>query len=330
MRPAPHPEHGPEDLCPAGAVLYERALRHGRIAAGETGPAPCLAAHGLLRPAAGDDGVLEPVGPATALHRLLRACENRIAGERRRGERLAETFEPLLRLAVPPEAAGDIAVARLLEGTERINRAITEAMERATGELLTIQPPMRRCGRERAERGEAIALVRDQGLLDRGGRIRTLYQHTQRHLPLAQSRYEQLRGDVRVRTLDEVPDRLLVIDRAVAFTPADADGARALEIRHPALISYLVTVFERLWRLGTPMHPRATEQPSPDGITPRQRTIAGLLVEGHTDAVIAERLGLNVRTAREHIAKLAAALGSTSRAQLGYLIGRSGILGQGH
>lgn len=35
---------------------------------------------------------------------------------------------------------------------------------------------------------------------------------------------------------------------------------------------------------------------------------------------------MNVRTARVHIAKLAATLGSDSRAQLGYLIARSEIL----
>jgi hypothetical protein len=35
---------------------------------------------------------------------------------------------------------------------------------------------------------------------------------------------------------------------------------------------------------------------------------------------------MNIRTARVHIAKLAATLGSDSRAQLGYLIGQSGIL----
>lgn len=35
---------------------------------------------------------------------------------------------------------------------------------------------------------------------------------------------------------------------------------------------------------------------------------------------------MNIRTARVHIAKLAATLGSESRAQLGHLIGRSGIL----
>lgn len=35
---------------------------------------------------------------------------------------------------------------------------------------------------------------------------------------------------------------------------------------------------------------------------------------------------MKVRTCRGHIAKLSAALGSGSRAQLGYLIARSGIL----
>ncbi|WP_435303819.1 helix-turn-helix domain-containing protein [Streptomyces phaeoluteigriseus] len=74
------------------------------------------------------------------------------------------------------------------------------------------------------------------------------------------------------------------------------------------------------------MFPETVTRPSLNGITPRQHAIAALLVEGHTDAVIADRLGMSVRTARVHIAKLATALGSESRAQLGYLIGRSGIL----
>lgn len=37
---------------------------------------------------------------------------------------------------------------------------------------------------------------------------------------------------------------------------------------------------------------------------------------------------MNVRTCRAHIAKLASALGSGSRAQLGYLIAQSGVLEQ--
>ncbi len=76
------------------------------------------------------------------------------------------------------------------------------------------------------------------------------------------------------------------------------------------------------------MHPEAVQPPTLNGITPRRRAIASLLVEGHTDAVIGDRLGMNVRTARVHIAELAATPGSESRAQLGYLIGQSGILDQ--
>ncbi|MDQ0933582.1 DNA-binding NarL/FixJ family response regulator [Streptomyces turgidiscabies] len=101
-----------------------------------------------------------------------------------------------------------------------------------------------------------------------------------------------------------------------------------MEIRHPALIAYFVTAFDRLWQLATPMYPQAVDRPSANSITSRQRAIATLLIEGHTDAVIAARLAMNVRTARVHIAKLATLLGSDSRAQLGYLIGQSGILKQ--
>ncbi len=74
------------------------------------------------------------------------------------------------------------------------------------------------------------------------------------------------------------------------------------------------------------MYPQAVHARSVNGVTPRQRAIAGLLVEGHTDAVIAGRLGMNVRAARLHIAELAATPGSESRAQLGFLIARSGVL----
>lgn len=202
-------------------------------------------------------------------------------------------------------------------------------MADASRELLTIQPYAGDTG-QRYATAEATALSRDQALLNRGARIRTLYQHTLRHSPMTLARYEQLNGDIEARSLDEITDRLIVVDRTVAFIPADKDGFLALEIRHPALVSYFVTTFDRLWRLATPMYPEAVQRPSHNGITPRQRAIAALLVEGHTDTVIADRLGMNVRTARVHIAKLAATLGSESRAQLGYLIGRSGILDPEH
>jgi DNA-binding CsgD family transcriptional regulator/sugar-specific transcriptional regulator TrmB len=316
-----------EELCAPGRKLYERALREGQVSGSDADTAPCLVDFGLLRPAVTDPARLEPVSPAAALHRLLRAAEERVADERRREARLTETFEPLLRIDEHRTAGTDTPALSMLSGTERINRAITEATAHADRELLCVQPRTGQHGR-RGQASRMIALERDQKMLDRGGRIRTLYQHTTRYMPAVLAYHERLRGDAEARTLDEVPDRLIVIDRTVAFLPANEDGTLALEVRHPALTAYFATTFDRLWRLATPMYPRAAEQPARGGVTHRQRAIAALLIEGHTDAVIAERLGMNVRTAREHIAKLAALLGSESRAQLGYLIGRSGILDQ--
>ncbi|MEU5532166.1 LuxR C-terminal-related transcriptional regulator [Streptomyces sp. NPDC020362] len=322
-----HCRHGPEQLCPAGARRYEQALREGRISAVEAADAPCLTDLGLLHPALDDPDLLEPVSPAAALHRLLSGSAARIADERRREERLVEQFEPLMRIGTP-SAAGpgpDNPVLRLHSGTEPINRAITEAMAGAAEEILSIQPHAGLTG-PRGEAAAAAALARDQAVLDRGARMRGLYHHSLRHLPAVYGGFEKLRGDLLARGLDELPDRLIVIDRTVAFLPAGEDGRLALEVRHPALLAYFVTTFDRLWRLATPMYPEAVQRPTLNGVTPRQRAIAALLVEGHTDTAIADRLGMNVRTARVHIAKLATTLGSESRAQLGYLIARSGIL----
>ncbi|MBW8799112.1 MAG: helix-turn-helix transcriptional regulator [Streptomyces sp.] len=326
MTRAPHAEHGLQDLCTAGTRLYERALDQGHIRAPDAAEAPCLVALGLLHPAPADPGRLEPVAPAVALDRLLRGPRVRIAGEWRRQELLAELFAPLMRLA---PGSGTVPAStpalRLLSGTRRINQAIAEAMAQAREEILCIQPHAGMVG-ERGTAAESVAYERDKSFLDRGGRVRTLYQNTLFHVQTVYTYAESLKGDNVARGLDEVPDRLIVVDRSVAFLPADDDGSTALEVRHPALVGYFATAFARLWHLATPMFPKAEHRPSVNGVTPRQQAIAALLVEGHTDAVIAARLGMNIRTARVHIAKLAATLGSESRAQLGYLIGESGIL----
>ncbi|MBO4260862.1 helix-turn-helix transcriptional regulator, partial [Streptomyces griseorubiginosus] len=234
MRDGGTHRHGPEELCDAGRELYGRALREGHVSGADADAAPCLVDFGLLHPAVTDPGRLEPVAPAVALHRLLRGAADRIAEERRREQRLAETFEPLMRIDGRSTAPVDSPAIGVLGGVDRINEAITTAMRDASRELLAIQPYD---GRSPATR-LARSLARDQALLDRGGRIRTLYQHTQRHSPAVIARYEQLRGDAEARTLDQVTERLVVIDRAVAFIPANKDRTLALEVRHPVLLDY--------------------------------------------------------------------------------------------
>ncbi|QKW07479.1 response regulator transcription factor [Streptomyces sp. NA04227] len=310
--------------CQGALAAYGRALRTGYLPAAEAAFPPCLPESGLFEPDEAEAHGLLPVPPAVALPRLLRKFTEQALTQRRNADRLAETFLPLLALQSSREARRTVSAEdiKLLDGFPRINVAIEEACERASRELLTIQPG----GGTRAPETLAQALVRDRALLARGARMRTLYQHTARHHLSVHAYYEELKGDAEVRTLDEVSERLVMFDREVAFVPANKDRTLALEVRHPILIDYFVTTFQRLWRLATPMHPIAAPLPTTEGITARQRAIAELLVEGETDTRIAQRLGMNVRTCRTHIANLATTLGSHSRAQLGYLIGRSGIL----
>ncbi|MEW2528947.1 helix-turn-helix transcriptional regulator [Streptomyces sp. NPDC047071] len=315
----PHPE---SPLCGEGARLYASALSNGRLARAEAENAPCLLESALVHPDPDDADWLRPVPPATALAQRLHPLEREIQDRRRLAVELTDTFEPFM--AIPTRVEPTSHAITVLEGEARINEAIEQATAECRHEVLTVQP-----GGGRSEERLNIALRRGQTILDRGISMRTLYQHTVRHSrgTLAYAAYMS-HGNVQIRTLEEVIDRLMIFDRSVAILPARADRQDALEVRHPALVEYLFKVFEQQWQQATPLLDEDPYPPSADGITGVQRSIARLLIEGHVDEAIARRLGMNVRTCRAHIAKIAAALGSGSRAQLGYLIAQSGILGQ--
>ncbi|MEV6105417.1 helix-turn-helix transcriptional regulator [Streptomyces sp. NPDC051940] len=314
-----HP-HAAVELCRAGRTAYAEALSTGRIARSATVDAPCLVDLDLLHPDPADEQWLIPMPPSAALAQLLIPIEREIQERRRLTVDLADTFEPFL--AITAREQPTTHVINVLEGYERINAVLDRTVAACTEEVLTVQP-----GSGRQPSTFDAALRRDRPLLDRGVRMRTLYQHTARHTPSTLA-YLELVGSERmeVRTLEEIIDRLIIIDRKVAFVPARSDRQIALELHHPGLVAYLVGVFEQFWRIAVPFGEEIHYEAKREGITGVQVSIAKLLVDGLVDEAIARRLGMNVRTCRSHIAKLSAALGSTSRAQLGYLIARSGIL----
>ncbi|MFJ1550198.1 helix-turn-helix transcriptional regulator [Streptomyces sp. NPDC088246] len=276
----------------------------------------------LLHPDPDDPDWLRPVPPSAALAKRLHPIEREIQERRRHSVLLAESFEPFMDIsAQDPPTTHAITV---LEGVNRINAALDLATAECRSEVLTVQP-----GGGRSEDRLSEALERGLSVVDRGVSIRTLYQHTVRHSPGTLAYAERMAdSNVEIRTLEELIERLIVFDRTVAFIPAQDDRQVALELRHPGLVEYLVRVFEQLWTRAAPLLEEVKYDPTPKGISGVQRSIAQLLVEGHVDDSIARRLGMNVRTCRAHVAKLSAVLGSNSRAQLGYLIARSGILEQ--
>ncbi|WP_338781845.1 helix-turn-helix transcriptional regulator [Streptomyces sp. DG1A-41] len=314
--------HPITELCEAGSRLYTTALRAGRVARADAESAPCLVELALLHPDPDDPTWLRPVPPIVALAQHLHPIEREITERRRLSVQLADTFEPFMAMGIQATATSDSIT--VLEGGERINAALNLATAQCQTELLTVQPSDRV-----SERSLLRSLERDKPLIERGVKVRSLYQHTARYNPEKLSYVARLSdGKVEYRTIDELVERLIICDETVAFIPARDDQQVALELRHPGLVRYLVKVFEYLWDRAVPMSTGAPYEAASDGITEIQHSIAKLLVEGHVDEAIARRLGMNVRTCRAHIAKLASALGSGSRAQLGYLIAKSGMLKQ--
>lgn len=319
-----HP-HAVTELCDEGGRLYADALRTGRIARTDAEAAPCLLELALLHADPDDPNWLRPVPPSVALAQRLYPIERDITERRRLSVQLADTFEPFMALGAQT-AVADHSIT-VLEGGQRINAALNLATAQCQSEMLTVQPSDDRF----SERSLIQGLERDRPLIERGVRIRTLYQHTARYSQEKLGYVAQLsNGKVEYRTSDEVVERLIVCDETVAFLPARDDQQVALELRHPGLIRYLTKVFEYMWGRSVPLSAGTPYETAPGGITEIQHSIAKLLVEGHVDEAIARRLGMNVRTCRAHIAKLATALGSGSRAQLGYLIAQSGILDREH
>ncbi|KUO16866.1 LuxR family transcriptional regulator [Streptomyces dysideae] len=303
--------------------MYSRAVRRGRVPRRDAQEVPCLLELALLHPDPDDMDWLVPTSPQEVMTRLLHGVYDEVsASQRRMGSAVAafEWYAGLGHRLAASGAEGGTAI-RVLDGDSRIQAALDEATAACASEVLTVQP-----GGIRPEHELTEGLHRAMALRGRGVRMRDLYTHVARHGQGLLNYLELMSDSVEARTLDEVIDRLILFDRTVAFIPANTNRTMALELRHPGLVQYLVTVFERLWRLAIPLTASLPDT-GIEGISHREQSIAALLAEGHQDAVIAERLGISVRTCRAHIARLSETLGAASRTQLGVRIAQVGLDG---
>ncbi|MBC9714438.1 winged helix-turn-helix transcriptional regulator [Streptomyces sp. TRM66268-LWL] len=310
--------HGVDDLCEAAELGYAVALREGRVPREVLHGAPCLLELDLLRPDPMDGEWLLPASPGTVVSGLLADIEGDLAAVQQRMAALARTVDRHRSLG---EGSAQLSTPlRVIEGLDRIQAAINEAASQCVTEHVGMQP-----GGIRTEKmlRDALPLVLD--MKRRGVRVRSLYTHVARHGHGLYAYLEQVASAVEVRTIDVVAERLVIFDKSVAFVPAVADRSVALEIRVPALVEYLLGVFDRFWLLAVPLSESIAGQSAVPGITHRDHAVASLLAQGLTDAEVADRLGMNVRTCRQHIKKLTEAFGSSSRTQLGVRIAQAGL-----
>ncbi|MFJ9591874.1 LuxR C-terminal-related transcriptional regulator [Streptomyces virginiae] len=258
------------------------------------------------------------VDPVLGMQRLLDQQYEELV---RRHRRAAGHQQALVRILAGAGSGG-----RPAEGVERLSGldAVQRRLERlaleARTEVLTFMPggPQSAAALEAAERNDAL-------VLGRGVAIRTIGLDLVREDP-GTLRYSRalLAGGGAFRTVAALPTRMVLVDRTHALVPIDPADSRqgALSLSAPGMIAPLVALFEREWGAAVPLG----ADPSQAVYVPteQERSLLGLLAEGHTDESAAGQLHISARTARRIMASLIERLGARSRFEAGLRAARLG------
>lgn len=216
--------------------------------------APCLLEMVLVQPDPADDAWLRPVPPSAALAHLLQPITREIDERIRLTSALSGALAPLMAVA---DEDPNHAIT-VLEGRSLIISVLREASTHAKEEVLTAQP-----GGNRLTHNMRQGLENARSAIASGARLKHIYQHPARYSPGLKDYVAEIPPDrLQVRTVEQTVERLIIFDRAVAYIPATPTRETALEIRHPALVTYLTQVYEVLWAQATPS-PSSSPQPSP-------------------------------------------------------------------
>ena len=207
--------------------------------------------------------------------------------------------------------------ATQIHSLDAINAFIDAQLLHCHTEVLTAQPYGRRTAETLAE-----AEPRDRQALERGVVMRTLYQHSARQSPTTREHVAEVtKLGAEVRTLDEFFDRLIVFDRHTALIPGSGTQSVAVAITDSSIVAYLGDIFDRAWERGLPFTVESMSVTRTVADDVRAMALR-MLVEGHSDAASAKRMGVSVRTYASYIAALKQEYGVQTRFQLAWAMRR--------
>ncbi|MGW0395423.1 LuxR C-terminal-related transcriptional regulator [Streptomyces sp. NPDC003042] len=317
------------ELSPAALRLYAYAVeRHAFTAADATAALGAraaaavteLAAAHLLQRTPGDgperwSAVAPRAAAARALAPLaLLARETHDEMDRTRGR--LEALVPAYEAGAAHRGPDGSGRLELVTDLGAVRGLIAELVAGCERELLTSQPGG---GRPLETLEEAVG--RDESLLARGVRMRTIYQHTARYSRPTAAYVERVRAlGAEVRTVGDGLMRMLVFDRHTGLMAVPDRAGAALVVREPSVVHFMTAAFERSWLAAEPFSTTVSPEAARSISDELRQTIVTLLSEGLEDKVIARRLGMSQRTCQRHIAEIMRAVGAKSRFQAGYLL----------
>jgi DNA-binding CsgD family transcriptional regulator/sugar-specific transcriptional regulator TrmB len=211
-----------------------------------------------------------------------------------------------------------------LRGIDEIRSRIEELATACRSELMAFAPH----GTQSVEAMEASKPL-DQAVLDRHVLMRTVYVHSIYNSQVSLDYAQWLvASGAQVRTTAALSLRLIVYDREIALVPVDPDveAEGAVLMHGTGVVRALCEQFEQVWQAAEPLSTKAPRR-SGDEPTPQELAVLRLMADGHTDEVIARRLGVSIRTSRRFTAELMTKLGARSRFQAGARAMELGWLG---
>ncbi|MCJ1678498.1 helix-turn-helix transcriptional regulator [Streptomyces sp. APSN-46.1] len=285
----------------------------------------------LVRPSWNDADRLLPVHPDVGLRALLAEEEAALLQRQREVmmgqvavDRLVEEFTSSwqARRAAQIEQLAGIDDIRL-RIQELANDCQSEAMAFITGGGLPLA-------------SRSLGRPLNEALLERGGEMRSVYLHSLYNDPASVAHVrDQVERGAKARTVAALPTRMIIFDRQHAMLPTDPDNSElgAMVFSGKTVVMLLCEFFENVWRDASPFagsRPQRGpgERADGDDLDDRERAVVMLLGEGHTDEVVAKKLGVSVRTSRRITSELMDRLGAKSRFEAGLRVAERGWLSQ--
>lgn len=278
-----------------------------------------LAELGLVRESDDGDSSWVPVDPATVQAQIVAPMTQEGVRLLQESAEWANNFTALRsawRRSAPDDERGPFTYVH----RPAIQSFVDSLAAECEFEALTAQPQNRRAG------GDALAdaIAKEEAMINRGVRMRTLYQHAARRSSETREYVSAVvAAGGEVRTLDEFFNRILIFDRQIAVIPSPDGVDVAVAVREPSVVAYLVDVFERAWERGRPFG-HGDPSTLKDIATEQRSMTLRMLIEGHSDPAASKRLGVSPRTYAGYVADLKEEYDVDTRFQLGYEIGRSG------
>jgi DNA-binding CsgD family transcriptional regulator/sugar-specific transcriptional regulator TrmB len=276
----------------------------------------------LLRPSHDSPGRWLAISPEVGLSALLARQEADIAERQSRIAASRHAVAAIVEDYAASRPATEQWEVEKLNGVDEVRNCIEKMVQQCEKEIISFVPQG-----ALDESNVKASRPLDLACAQRGVRTRDIYLESVRNHPPTTAYLRWLaEHDVQIRTAATLPLRMTVFDGRYALMPIDPQNTSqgAVLTRSPGTITALSALFELTWRTAVPL---GEERPRDEsGLTPQEREVLNLLVQGHTDDVVARKLAISVRTGRRITADLMERLGARSRFQAGARTVRRGWL----